>query len=267
MSRTTSVSAFLFLIIASSLPVTIIFSQQASPHKNITFYHLTTAQGLSDNYVTDMSMDKTGNLWIGTQDGLNMFNGKSVSWFLRESYPQLQNDIIRKLYCDELNRVCVLGQSGYPVLIDENRRFHKISLYHHGKFTGSRWMLDSKEHGAILFTREGFFTLTKNKNILTEDSLGNDSFIRLDVAGMDTLQAKEFSQIELFDENRFILSYDDGFFVIDFNEKKVSKKYLFSNLYILDKWMPDELLVYDKEKPELQSINLVTQKLSWPLRG
>ena len=267
MFRTTSTYVVLFLFIASFLPVTNIFSQQASPHKNINFYHLTTAQGLSDNYVSDMSMDRTGNLWIGTQDGLNMFNGKSVSWFLRESYPQLQNDNIRKLYCDEMNRVWVLGQGGYPVVIDENRRFHKVSLYHRGKFTISRWMLDSKEHGAILFTREGFFTLAKNKNILIEDSLSNDSFIQLKVMGMDTLQAKEFSQIELFDENRFILSYDDGFFIIDFKEKKVSEKYFFSNLYILDKWMPDELLVYDKEKPELQSINLLTQRVSWPLRG
>jgi len=89
MSRTTSVSAFLFLIIACPLPVEIMVSQQASPHRNITFCHLTTAQGLSDNCVTDMSMDKTGNLWIGTLDGLKMFNGKSVSWFLRENYPQI----------------------------------------------------------------------------------------------------------------------------------------------------------------------------------
>src|SRR5574339_864321 len=82
-------------------------AQKTYRSKNIQFYHLTTAQGLSDNYVRDMCLDKTGNLWIGTQDGLNLFNGKSVSWFLQENYPQLENDYIRKLWCDEQNRIWV----------------------------------------------------------------------------------------------------------------------------------------------------------------
>ena len=243
------------------------FSQKIQSPKSIHFYHLTTEQGLSDNYVRDMCTDKMGNLWIATQDGLNMFNGKTVTWFLKENYPQLISDYIHKVYCDEQNRIWVLTQHGCPVVIDENRRFHKISLYHNGKFTWSRWLLDSKEHGAILFTPEGFFSLAKNKNILDQDSLGNDFFTRLEVAGLDSLPSKDFSMIEPFDDNRFILSYNDGFFVIDFREKKLSQKYLFPNLYILSKWKDDEILVYDKNKPELQSINLKTQEVSWPLRG
>src|SRR5574339_552543 len=82
-------------------------AQKKYTQTTIQFYHLTTAHGLSDNYVRDMCLDKTGNLWIGTQDGLNLFNGKSVSWFLQENYPQLENDYIRKLWCDEQNRIWV----------------------------------------------------------------------------------------------------------------------------------------------------------------
>ncbi len=260
--------AYVFLfIITSLLQVSNAFSQSANSYKNINFYHLTTAEGLSDNYVRDMGMDKTGNLWIGTQDGLNMFNGRSISWLLRENHPQLNSDFITKLFCDEQNRVWVLCQGGYPVLIDESRKFHKISLYNNGKLSTLRWLLDSKEYGAILFTKEGFFTLSKNKNVLDQDSLTNDFFTLLNVEGMDTLRARRFSQIEPFDEHRYILSIEDGFFVIDFKEKKVGKKYLFPNLYILDKWMPDELLAYDKSDLELRSINLKTQQVSWPLRG
>ena len=204
------------------------FSQKIQSPKSIHFYHLTTEQGLSDNYVRDMCTDKMGNLWIATQDGLNMFNGKTVTWFLKENYPQLISDYIHKVYCDEQNRIWVLTQHGCPVVIDENRRFHKISLYHNGKFTWSRWLLDSKEHGAILFTPEGFFSLAKNKNILDQDSLGNDFFTRLEVAGLDSLPSKDFSMIEPFDDNRFILSYNDGFFVIDFREKKTQPEIFIS---------------------------------------
>ncbi|HET6769617.1 MAG TPA: GAF domain-containing protein, partial [Chitinophagaceae bacterium] len=257
----------LCFFLTSLIQVFIVFSQSSNSYKNIIFYHLTTAQGLSDNYVRDMGMDKTGNLWIGTQDGLNMFNGRSISWFLRENHPQLNSDYITRLFCDEQNRVWVLCQGGYPVLIDENRKFHKISLYNNRKLTPLRWLLDSKEYGAILFTKDGFFTLSKSKNVLNQDSLSNDFFMQLKIEGMDTLQARKFSQIEPFDENRYILSIEDGFFIIDFKEKRVSKKYSFPNLYILDKWLPDELLAYDKIDLELRSINLKTQQVSWPLRG
>lgn len=266
MSRTPTEYAVVFLLIASLLAGTSLFSQQPRPHKNITFYHLTTAQGLSDNYVRDMCVDKIGNLWIGTQDGLNLFSGKSVRWFLRENYPQLQNDYIRKLYCDEQNRIWVLCQGGFPVMIDENSTFHKISLYHNGEFNNSRWLLHTKEHGAVLFTKRGFYSLSKDKNVLKQDSLGNEFFTEIRIEGMDTSLIRTFSQIEPFDENRYILSIDDGFFVIDFKEKKISRKYLFPNLFILAQWLPGELLVYDKTMLELHAINLETQQVSWPLR-
>jgi ligand-binding sensor domain-containing protein/putative methionine-R-sulfoxide reductase with GAF domain len=242
------------------------FSQSQEKRPPINFYHLTTAQGLSDNYVRDMGVDKSGNLWVGTQDGLNMFNGRSVTWFLREKYPQLPTDYIVKVFPDELNRIWVFCQGGNPVLIDQNRRFHKIALYNDTGFISSRWMLDSKEHGSILFTREGFFVLDKTKDITVLDSLGNDCFKKLNIPGLDTLQARRFSQIEYFDDDRFILSIEDGFFLIDFRKKQLSPKYPFPNLYILGQALPGELLVYDKQVQELHSINLATQAVSWPFR-
>ncbi|HEX7846902.1 MAG TPA: two-component regulator propeller domain-containing protein, partial [Chitinophagaceae bacterium] len=252
------------LLLIKLLLVPAVSAQQP---RNIHFYHLTTVQGLSDNYVRDMCLDKTGNLWIGTQDGLNMFNGKTVSWFLKEKHPQLETDYIRKLFCDEQDRVWVFGRGGYPLMIDENRRFHRISLYHKNKLTTCRWLLDNKDHGGILFTSEGFFVLDQNKEILNQDSLTNDHFKQLKIAGMDTLFARSFSQIERFDDNRYILSIEDGFFVIDFKKQQVSKKYPFPNRYILDKWKPEELLLYDKNEFELHSVNLQTKEISWPLRG
>ena len=51
---------------------------QALAQGNITFRHLNTSHGLSYLGVTDMCTDKKGNLWIGTANGLNMFNGKTV---------------------------------------------------------------------------------------------------------------------------------------------------------------------------------------------
>ncbi|TLV02579.1 hybrid sensor histidine kinase/response regulator [Dyadobacter luticola] len=59
-------SFFLFLLTFSGLQ---------AQHKSYIFRHLTTNQGLSQNNVTSILMDRRGFMWFGTQDGLNMYDG------------------------------------------------------------------------------------------------------------------------------------------------------------------------------------------------
>src|SRR5687768_17798124 len=39
------------------------------------FEHFTTDQGLSQNTILSIIQDRTGYIWIGTEDGLNRFDG------------------------------------------------------------------------------------------------------------------------------------------------------------------------------------------------
>ena len=48
------------------------------------FRHLTTAGGLSDNVVYSLLEDDDGNFWIGTRNGLNRFDGDSITYFTTE---------------------------------------------------------------------------------------------------------------------------------------------------------------------------------------
>src|SRR5262245_12607344 len=101
-------------VICMCLPVLIYpsLSRAQTTHRqaNILFYQLTTAEGLSDNYIEDMTFDKSGNLWIATGEGLNMFNGKTVLKFFAQEYPQLQNDFLRQIVCDVHNQIWVMTQ-------------------------------------------------------------------------------------------------------------------------------------------------------------
>ena len=45
------------------------------------FHNYTISNGLSQSYVTTIVQDNTNTLWIGTQDGLNRFDGKSFEIF------------------------------------------------------------------------------------------------------------------------------------------------------------------------------------------
>ena len=46
--------------------------------EKINFNNLTTKDGLSSNLITDIYQDSLGYIWIGTEDGLNKYNGNMV---------------------------------------------------------------------------------------------------------------------------------------------------------------------------------------------
>jgi len=48
---------------------------------SIRFQHLTVVQGLSNNLVHAITQDGHGFIWIGTEDGLNRFDGINTEVF------------------------------------------------------------------------------------------------------------------------------------------------------------------------------------------
>src|SRR6185295_10255253 len=59
----------------------IAFSQQHF----ILFSHLSTADGLSSPVVTDILQDRSGFLWIATNNGLNRYDGRSFETFRHQA--------------------------------------------------------------------------------------------------------------------------------------------------------------------------------------
>ena len=49
--------------------------------QSYAFKHITTNDGLVQTDVTDIKQDKKGNIWIGTNGGLSVFDGKRFTRF------------------------------------------------------------------------------------------------------------------------------------------------------------------------------------------
>ncbi|MBN2350455.1 MAG: hypothetical protein JXJ22_16585 [Bacteroidales bacterium] len=65
------------LVLVIIVNVILVFSQD----NNLVFKHLLTENGLSNNTVKAIIKDSFGFIWIGTEDGLNLYNGYDITVF------------------------------------------------------------------------------------------------------------------------------------------------------------------------------------------
>ncbi len=86
-------------------------STQAQYPYQFTTY--TTAQGLSDNRVTCIYKDRTGYVWVGTENGLNRFDGhRFLVYKPGGSSKKISHAYINSIQQDQDNRLWVATQNG-----------------------------------------------------------------------------------------------------------------------------------------------------------
>ena len=105
-----------------------LFAQVTS---NTHFTHLTTQDGLSNNWITCIVQDKTGYIWIGTQDGLNRYDGMHFKIYKHKpkNNNSLPNNIITGIAFDKTGLVWVGTNNGLcsiDLFTDSVTRYSRI---------------------------------------------------------------------------------------------------------------------------------------------
>jgi len=92
--------------------------------QTLRFHHLTPAQGLAHEIVLCVLQDSQGFLWIGTQRGLNRFDGYTFTLYRHSISDQnsLSNDTIQALYEDSRGWLWVGTASGLDHLDPERHQ-------------------------------------------------------------------------------------------------------------------------------------------------
>jgi ligand-binding sensor domain-containing protein len=126
-----------------------------------SFFHLTTSNGLSDNNVRSLALDKKGFLWIGAEEGLNVYDGYNITTYSKENYPQMAANMAAYLHCDKDNNIWMASSEGVS-RIDSKRNISRISLQDSILRFGCKWIVETKSLGIILHTNRGQFFLNKS---------------------------------------------------------------------------------------------------------
>jgi len=131
------------------LLITITFSV-AGQHSYIPSERtFTTKDGLSSDKIHALHKDSKGFIWIGTENGLDRFDGQSFVHFNKNTHPEMS-----------LNRVQMIAEDdeGYLWLVEKNKPFEhyyvrpQINFYHIQ--TGEWTTLEERFGDKIKFDKE-----------------------------------------------------------------------------------------------------------------
>jgi hypothetical protein len=113
--------------------------------QSYSFKNYTTNDGLVQTDITDIKQDNNGNIWIGTNGGISIFDGKRFTNY--DDYDLLQSLRINALLCDSSGIMWIATQNG---LLTYKNGF-KVFFKPNANQKNSVSCLTSSSHNQLLF--------------------------------------------------------------------------------------------------------------------
>ncbi len=228
------------------------FSRLLSQNKTaIRFQNLTISDGLSQSSVSSITQDKYGFIWIGTQDGLNRYDGQSFKTFYKNQADSnsLLSNTINCLSYDPVNDYLWIGTNKGLCFYDyNNRTFNHIYCKAENI---SHLLIDNK--GIIWFNSslDGLFKKSNDSIIKVLDG----KFIEMDYYDDSTLLVSSLDagyKVNLFDSK--ITNIEEFKGVVDIISDKNSKFLIYKNTLI--EYTNNQIIDLTSKFPELKRYEL-----------
>lgn len=144
------------------------------------FEHFYREKGLSQATVSSLLIDKEGYLWVGTNDGLNRFNGYDFEVFKANDNEKqsILDSNITTLYQDTEGVLWVATLSGVNTFNRKLNAFNNVKVVneHLGKTASKVIKINSVSDNNIIFaTDKGGFVLNKQSQTISEINIVNNS--------------------------------------------------------------------------------------------
>ncbi|GAB2956484.1 hypothetical protein GCM10027048_23190 [Hymenobacter coalescens] len=176
--------------------------------QNLTFRTLSTQHGLSENSVAGVVQDRRGFLWLGTQDGLNRYDGASFRVF--RSNPQqrgsLGSNFIQALAADAAGGVWVgTGGGGLSHYNPLNEAF---TTYESG--TGPGALADNFVRAVLVDRQQRVWAGTENGVNLLDPKTGRFRLFRHPQAVTGSVRGNSIRSIEQTSDGRVWVGTGEG---------------------------------------------------------
>jgi len=109
------IKLIIFILFSSNLIINIISASDLLMPERLCFKHITSIQGLSNNTVYSIAQDEDGFIWIATREGLNKFDGYSITTYYRSGTYSIPGNFVVELLSTSTGRLFVGTQTGVAI--------------------------------------------------------------------------------------------------------------------------------------------------------
>jgi serine phosphatase RsbU (regulator of sigma subunit)/ligand-binding sensor domain-containing protein len=194
----------------------------AQPVKN-GFVHFTEKDGLSSNVVNCIMQDKLGYIWIGTGNGVTIFNGYEFDNFTIAPGDSnfLQLPLTTSLYEDSKGNIWIGSVDGATKYDRNNKTFEFYSLspfsqkYNRTFVVGD--LIETSDNNILCLTYDFHYFNLKNGLFLIDTK--SESISEINVANDDS--TRPLIQILPLEDDKFLLTGVKGFAEYDYSENYI----------------------------------------------
>ena len=233
--------AFLFLV-----AVFILFSSKAQ-YEEKEFVSYTVKNGLSENYITCLAQDEWGYMWIGTDIGLNRFDGHTFKSFFQgtKTLPLLSSSI-RNLKLFGTKQLGILNHGGFQLLHTNNLSLKNYTIPDTTAFSiyrNAAWdavELPGKSYGVT--TASGFYVFDASGKL----SFRHDAYQLKDIGQKRILYGRDI--FPLNDKEFLLFVNADGLAHYNNAEKKFTEISAGGKNPVISRWADLYPLVSAKDR-------------------
>ena len=223
----------------------------------VSFYHLSTAEGLSDNRVNSVARDRNGILWIGTSEGLNSFDGNRITAYYKYKYPEIPVNNIERILIDPENRIWIRTNSHYITMLDEKRKFHKFLV---GDTSDVRMV------SSIFYSpTRGVFALKSGQHYF-QDKNNSGQFQQISLP-FDTMISSGSGFIYMLHQDKAAFYRNNNLIVVDYSQMEVLMNLNIPGLAGVCYINEDEIIAFARNGDVFYRISIQQKKILEEIRG
>ena len=220
------------------------------------FRHLTNSDGMLSDLRLVMTEDRLGRLWVGSDEGINVFDGYQLSSFSVPDNSGLLNNNVLRIFCDKQGTIWIYTPSGIQYKKENTSRFIKLDT---GKDSITGIVLFGETTGGDLIIISPYNCYRVNQELQVTKR-----------PGLTHLFEKYKSPIcfEKFKGDQWFIGFGPKLVLVDIQQGHVVNELPFMNTwcvsYLSDStvmagsFVKDSMVIMDTRNGKMESIN------DWP---
>ena len=177
-----------------------------------------------------------------------MYNGHSVSLYLRAKNRELPSDYISQLFCDDQNRIWI-GTSEGAAWIDSKRQMHRVIFQDTILNFNTKAIIQTSHLGIVILTNKGHFAFEEKKTQW-----------KLIDAPTTLFPSLRIKAVQSFGIDQAIFAIDTTISLFDYRANKVVRQFSAPGVISICP-LSDEELAVGKENGSVEIVSLISGKI------